>query len=127
VAHGACVIEKHFTLRRAEGGIDAAFSLEPHELRALVVETRRAWESLGAVRYGPSEAERECVRFRRSLYVARDVKAGDVLTSQNLRSVRPGNGLPPKYYESLLGRKVNRDLVKGTPMRWDFVDEGAGS
>lgn len=121
VAHGASVIEKHFTLRRADGGIDAAFSLEPDELRALVVETRRAWESLGTVKYGPSEAERECVRFRRSLYVARDIKAGEALTSENLRSVRPGNGLPPKHYDSLLGRKVNRDLAKGTPMHWDFV------
>lgn len=121
VAHGATVIEKHFTLRRADGGVDSSFSLEPDELRALVVETERAWQSLGQVTYGPSEAERKSLFFRRSIYVAKDIKAGDVLTKENLRCVRPGMGLPPKYYDTLLGRRVNQDVKKGTPMGWEFV------
>jgi pseudaminic acid synthase len=118
VAHGATVIEKHFTLRRADGGVDSSFSLEPEELRALVVETERAWQSLGRVSYGPGEAEKNSLIFRRSIYIAQDVKAGDVLTSENLRCVRPGMGLPPKYYDVLLGRRVNKDMKKGTPMDW---------
>ncbi len=121
VAHGATVIEKHFTLSRAGGGVDSTFSLEPEELRALVVETERAWQSLGQVTYGPSDAEKRSLIFRRSIYIAQDLKAGDVLTTENLRCVRPGLGLPPKYYETLLGRKVNRDVKKGTPIAWDLV------
>lgn len=121
VAHGATVIEKHFTLRRADGGVDSSFSLEPDELRALVVETERAWQSLGQVSYGCSEAESGSLAFRRSIYIARDIKAGDVLTEENMRCVRPGRGLPPKYYEQLLGRKINRDVSKGTPMSWNLV------
>lgn len=121
VAHGATVIEKHFTLRRADGGVDSSFSLEPDELRALVVETERAWQSLGHVSYGPSEAEKKSLIFRRSIYVARDVKAGDVLTPENMRCVRPGMGLPPKYYDMLLGRRVNKDVKKGTPMSWELI------
>jgi N-acetylneuraminate synthase len=118
VAHGATVIEKHFTLARADGGVDSTFSLEPHELAALVTETERAWQSLGRVQYGPAEAEKGSARFRRSLYIAADVKAGDVLTPENLRVVRPGYGLAPKYYDLLLGRRVNRDLKKGTAVQW---------
>ncbi len=122
VAYGATVIEKHFTLRRADGGVDSSFSLEPEELHALVVETKRAWQSLGQVTYGPSEAEEKSLVFRRSLYVAEDLKASDVLTPQNLRCVRPGMGLSPKYYEMLLGRRVNRDVKKGTPMGWGLIE-----
>ncbi len=121
VAHGATVIEKHFTLRRADGGVDSAFSLEPEELKALVVETGRAWQSLGRVSYGPSEAEKKSLAYRRSIYVALDLKAGDALTAENMRCVRPGKGLPPKHYEELLGRRVNRDIKKGTPMAWDLI------
>ena len=121
VAHGATVIEKHFTLSRADGGVDSSFSLEPEELRALVVETERAWQSLGTVTYGPSEAEKKSLVFRRSIYIAQDLKAGDVLTPENLRCVRPGMGLPPKYYEVLLGWCVNQDVKKGTPMNWGLV------
>ncbi len=121
VAHGATVIEKHFTLSRADGGVDSNFSLEPDELRALVVETERAWQSLGQVTYGPGEAEKKSMIFRRSIYIAADMKAGDVLTSENLRCVRPGMGLPPKYYDMLLGRRVNRDVKKGTPMGWGLI------
>lgn len=121
VAHGATVIEKHFTLNRADGGVDCAFSLEPEELRALVIETERAWQSLGRVTYGPGETEKKSLIFRRSIYIAQDIKAGDVLTHENLRCVRPGMGLPPKYYEMLLGRKVNKDVRKGTAMSWDLI------
>lgn len=121
VAHGATVIEKHFTLNRSDGGVDSAFSLEPDELRALVVETERAWQSLGHVTYGPSESEKKTLIFRRSIYIAEDIKIGDVLTRENLRCVRPGLGLAPKYYEMLIGRRVNQDVKKGTPMNWELV------
>lgn len=121
VAYGATVIEKHFTLSRADGGVDSAFSLEPDELRTLVIETNRAWQSLGRVSYGPCEGEKKSLAFRRSIYIAADVKAGDVLTRENLRCVRPGMGLAPKFYDMLLGRRVNRDLKKGTPMNWELV------
>ncbi len=121
VAHGATVVEKHFTLSRADGGVDSTFSLEPDELRALVVETERAWRSLGEVRYGPTAAEQGSLAFRRSIYIADDLKAGEVLTRENLRCVRPGLGLAPKYYEVLLGRRVNQDVTKGTPMGWGLI------
>lgn len=121
VALGATLIEKHFTLRRADGGVDSAFSLEPQELKSLVEETERAWQSLGQVRYGATEAERATTVFRRSIYIAADVRAGEVLTRENMRCVRPGLGLSPKYYEMLLGRRVNQDLRKGQPMSWAFL------
>lgn len=121
VALGASVIEKHFTLCRADGGVDSAFSLEPAEMAALVVETERAWQALGEISYGVTQAEAKSIQFRRSIYIARDVAAGETLTVENLRCVRPGLGLPPKYYETLLGRKVNRDVKKGTPMSWDLL------
>jgi N-acetylneuraminate synthase len=121
VALGATVIEKHFTLRRAEGGVDAAFSLEPAEMKALVDESQRAWRSLGEVKYGPTEAEKTSLVFRRSLYITRSLKAGEVLSSDNLRSIRPGLGLPPKYYEVILGKPVVRDVKKGTPVTWDLI------
>ncbi len=121
VAHGATVIEKHFTLSRADGGVDSAFSLEPEEMKMLVVETERAWRSIGKVTYGPTEAEKSSIKFRRSLYIAQDMKAGDELTPENLRIVRPGMGLPPKYYAVLLGRKVNQDVKRGTAVSWELV------
>jgi N-acetylneuraminate synthase len=122
VAHGATVIEKHFTLSRSDGGVDSAFSLEPEELRSLVVETDRAWQSLGQVVYGPGDREAASLSFRRSIYVAKDLDEGDVLTVENLRCIRPGSGLPPKYLDELLGRRINRQVKMGTPMRWDLVD-----
>ena len=123
VAHGATVIEKHFTLNRADGGVDSAFSLEPHELRSLVVETERAWQSLGNVGYGPREAEKSSLVFRRSLYIATDMQAGDILTTENMRIIRPGNGLAPKYYDTLLGKILTRAAKRGTPLTWDLIGE----
>lgn len=121
VAHGATVIEKHFTLQRSDGGVDSAFSLEPEEMEQLVVETKRAWQSLGKVTYGPSEEEKKSQIFRRSLYIAQDLKAGDILTPENLRCIRPGLGLAPKYVDILLGHRVIEDVKKGTPMKWEFI------
>lgn len=121
VAHGATVIEKHFTLARADGGVDSAFSLEPSELQSLVVETERAWQSLGQVSYGPTEAEKKSLVFRRSIYVSRDVKAGEIFSPDNLRIVRPGDGIAPRDYASVLGRAAKKDVMKGTPMSWDLV------
>lgn len=121
IALGATVIEKHFTLHRAAGGVDAAFSLEPHEMKALVEESKRAWQALGKVQYGPMEAEQKSMVFRRSLYISQDMKAGDILTRESVRSIRPGHGLSPKYMEVVLGKKVNMDLKKGTPVSWDLM------
>jgi N-acetylneuraminate synthase len=122
IALGATVIEKHFTLSRAEGGVDSAFSLEPAELRALVEEGARAAQALGDVRYGPSEAEQKSLQFRRSLYVVRDLRAGEALTAENLQAIRPGLGLPPKYLERLLGMRAKREVKRGTPASWDLFE-----
>jgi pseudaminic acid synthase len=121
IALGATVVEKHVTLARADGGVDSAFSLEPEELHALVVESKRAWQALGRVSYGRTEKEKRSLQFRRSLYVAQDMKAGDRFTPDNLRSIRPGFGLPPKYYERLLGKHVTHDVKKGTPVSWELI------
>lgn len=121
VAFGATVIEKHFTLRRADGGVDSAFSLEPTELRSLVEESKRAWEAVGAVTYGPLPSEKNSLQFRRSLYVARDMRAGEVFNAQNLRAVRPGHGLDPRFYEEIMGRRILTDASKGTPLSWKLV------
>jgi pseudaminic acid synthase len=121
VALGATVIEKHFTLRRADGGVDSAFSLEPAELKTLVLETERAWQALGTVAYGPTDAERASLALRRSLYVAENIRSGEPFTARNLRIVRPGNGLHPRFYEQLLGKCVVRDVAKGTAVDWSLV------
>lgn len=121
VAQGATVIEKHFTLNRDDGGVDSTFSLEPEEMKQLVIETERAWQSLGKIAYGPTEAEKPSMKFRRSLYIAEDMKAGDVLTPKNLRSVRPAMGLPPKYFEMMIGKKVNCDVSMGTPLSFEII------
>lgn len=121
VALGATVIEKHFTLSRADGGVDSTFSMEPAEMASLVVETERAWSALGEVRYGLTEKEQKSLIFRRSLYVAEDMAAGDALTESNLRIIRPGLGLPPKYFETLIGKRVGRAVRRGTPMNWDLL------
>jgi pseudaminic acid synthase len=121
VALGAAIVEKHFTLRRADGGPDAAFSLEPEELKAMCESVLLAWKALGGVRYEKSESERPNVQFRRSLYIVKDMKTGDVLDANSLRSIRPGFGLPPRFYDMLLGKRVNRDVPRGTPMAWDLI------
>jgi pseudaminic acid synthase len=121
VVLGASVIEKHFTLRRADGGVDSSFSMEPAEMAQLVVETERAWQALGRVCYGPTEAEKKSLQFRRSLYVVHDLKAGDLLTSENVRAIRPGLGLPAKYLHQILGKRVNRDTARGTPCDWSLL------
>lgn len=121
VALGAAMIEKHLTLKRSDGGPDAAFSLEPSELEEMCRACRSAFEALGEATYGPTLSERPNKRFRRSLYIVADLKAGDVLTPENLRSIRPGYGLPPKFYEEVLGRRVARDVARGTPLNWDLI------
>jgi N-acetylneuraminate synthase len=121
VALGAVLIEKHFTLRRADGGVDAAFSMEPQEMAELAVETERAWRALGSVRYGPTEAEKPSLRFRRSIYIAQDLAAGAVLTAQNLRCLRPQLGLPAKYIDQVVGRKLAKAARKGTPVTWELL------
>ena len=121
VALGASVVEKHFTLARADGGVDSAFSLEPHELESLVIETERAWLAMGEVRYGYTDAEKPSLLHRRSLYVTEDVKAGEVFTKDNVRAIRPGLGLPPKHIDQILGRTARADLKRGTPLAWEWV------
>ncbi|AKD04890.1 pseudaminic acid synthase [Pontibacter korlensis] len=121
VALGATVIEKHFTLRRADGGVDSAFSLEPEELRALVVESERAHLALGRVQYGVQRAEEKSRLFKRSVYAAKDIKAGEALTKENIRVIRPGLGLAPKHYDTLLGKTAKQDIKAGTPLNWDLV------
>jgi pseudaminic acid synthase len=121
VALGASVIEKHFTLSRADGGVDSNFSMEPAEMEQLVLETKRAWQSLGRVSYGATDAERNSIQFRRSLYVVKDLKAGDVLTLENLRAIRPGLGLPTKYLDMVLGKVVKQDVKRGTAFAWDQI------
>lgn len=121
VALGATVIEKHFTLDRADGGVDSTFSMEPAEFSVLVKETFNAWQGLGQVAYGPTEAEKFAVTRRRSIYIVEDLKAGSVITRENIRCIRPGHGLAPKFFESLLGKQLKQDVKKGTPMHWDLL------
>lgn len=122
VALGACVIEKHFTLDRTDGGVDSTFSMEPAEMAMLVVETERAWQGLGHVQYGPASANEATSRgYRRSLYIVRDMEAGEMLTSDNLRAIRPGLGLPTKYYSTLLGKCINQAVRRGTPVGWNLI------
>ena len=122
VALGATVIEKHFTLDRAAGGVDASFSLEPAELTSLVVETERAWQAMGQVRYGATEAEGKSLVYRRSLYVTRDMQAGEVFSADNVRAIRPGLGLAPKHYDALLGRRARQAIKRGTALAWALVE-----
>jgi len=121
VALGATVVEKHFTLKRSDGGVDSSFSMEPAEMAQLVVETERAWQALGQVSYGPTEAEKKSIQFRRSLYIVQDLAAGAVLTRENVRAIRPGLGLPTKYLEVLLGKQVKQDVKRGTALSWALL------
>lgn len=122
VAVGASVIEKHFTLSRADGGVDSTFSMEPDEMQQLVAETERAWQSLGGVSYGPTQAETKSIQFRRSLYVVKDMKAGDILNIENVKAIRPGLGLPTKYLDIILGRKILKDIKRGTALSWEIFN-----
>ena len=121
-ALGGTVIEKHFILDRSEGGVDSAFSLEPDEFTALVTECKRAAQAMGEIWFGGTASEQAGRKKRRSLYIGEDMKAGEVLTEKTLRRIRPGLGLAPRHYDVLLGRKVGRDVKRGTPMSWDLLD-----
>lgn len=121
VALGATVIEKHFTLSREDGGVDAAFSLEPAEMAQLVRECNVAYESLGTISYDVQKQEEKSLAFRRSLYIVQDMKSGDVISKKNMRSIRPGLGLAPKYYEAVLGKRVKSDVSKGTALSWELI------
>ena len=121
VALGATVIEKHFTLNRADGGVDSSFSMEPAEMTQLVLETERAWQALGQVRYGATKAEEKSIVFRRSLFVVKDLQAGDSLNTENVRAIRPGLGLPTKYLDQVLGKTVKQSVARGTALSWDMM------
>jgi N-acetylneuraminate synthase len=121
VALGATIVEKHVALSRADGGVDAAFSLEPEELRSLVVETGRAWRARGSVRYGPTETELPSLRFRRSLYVVEDIHAGEIITENHIRAIRPGLGLAPKFIDDFIGKRAAREARRGTAVKWDLL------
>ena len=123
VALGACVIEKHFTLDRSDKGPDSEFSLEPDELKHLCSESQAAWRALGDAGYERKPAEEASVKFRRSIYVVKDIKAGELLSKENIRRIRPGFGLAPKYYDRLLGKKVKHDITRGTPLSWDAIEQ----
>lgn len=122
VALGVTVLEKHVTLRRADGGVDSAFSLEPEELTQLVSHSHTAWAALGKVNYARTSSEEGNVKFRRSLYVVRDIMAGEILTEDNIRAIRPGYGLKPKYLNEVLGKRAAHDLSRGTPLTWGALD-----
>lgn len=121
IALGATVIEKHFTLKRSDGGVDSAFSMEPAEMAQMVIESHRAWQALGNICYGATDIERKSIKFRRSLYIVRDLKAGDRLTKDNIRAIRPGYGLAPKFLENVLGRTVKQDTKRGTALSWELL------
>jgi N-acetylneuraminate synthase len=122
VALGSTVIEKHFTLNRADGGVDSTFSMEPAEMAQLVLEARRAWDAMGCISYGATEAEKKSLTYRRSLYVVKDLVAGDILTKDNVRAIRPGLGLPTKYLDVVLGRTLKQDVVRGTALTWKLCN-----
>ena len=122
VTLGASVVEKHFTLSRADGGVDSVFSMEPSEMEQLVLETNRAWQAIGSISYGPTKAELKSLQFRRSLYVVKDMEAGEKLTRENVRSIRPGLGLPTKWVDVVLGRKIKGKIKVGTALSWDLLE-----
>lgn len=122
VALGACLVEKHLTLSHSDGGLDSAFSLEPSEFKAMVEAVRAAEKSLGKVQFGISPHEQSTVPFRRSLFVVADVKRGELLTNENIRSIRPADGLHPRHLSNVLGRRAVRDIERGTPVAWELMD-----
>ena len=127
VALGACIVEKHFTLSRSDPGPDSAFSMEPAEFKAMIETIRTTEAALGNVCYEATPAEAESRRFRRSLFVTRDVKAGEPFTPDNVRSVRPAAGLPPKHQPEILGKAATRDIPAGTPLEWGMVQQTGGA
>src|SRR5579872_3736710 len=122
VALGACIIEKHITLSRSEPGPDSAFSLEPHEFRAMVDAVRIAEKALGQPQFGPREREASSLKFRRSLFVVEDLRQGEAFTKKNVRSIRPADGLHPRHMDEVVGRRATCDIERGTPLRWTMVD-----
>jgi len=122
IALGACIIEKHLTLDRKLGGPDAAFSLELEEFKAMVKSVREVEKALGEVSYDLTEKMKKSRKFSRSLFVVKDIKAGETFTEENVRSIRPGYGLPPKYYDVILGKKVKTDIKKGSPLTWELIN-----
>ncbi|MDI6758102.1 MAG: pseudaminic acid synthase [Candidatus Omnitrophota bacterium] len=123
IALGSSIIEKHFTLSRAEGGVDSAFSVEPEEMKRLIEECKKAWQSIGEIKYGPTNSEISAFKYRRSLYFVSNLRKGEKITAMNVRSIRPAFGLATKYYDFILGRRVAKDVEKGTPVSWDLVGE----
>lgn len=121
IALGARVIEKHFTINRSEGGVDSAFSLQPDELKSLVVETENAFLALGSIQYGIQPVEEKSKLFKRSIYIYKDIKAGEIFSAQNLKILRPANGLPPKYWDNIIGKKAKNDLKAGLPLSWEQI------
>jgi N-acetylneuraminate synthase len=122
VALGACVIEKHFIESRKSGGVDSQFSIEPEELKNLVKDANDAWRSLGTAGFDLKEAERTNRQFRRSIYFSANIKKGDMISPNNIKRIRPGYGLPPKYYKDIIGKRLNQDVGKGTPVKWELFD-----
>lgn len=122
VALGAVLVEKHFTLSRADGGVDSAFSMEPDEMKSLVIESERAWQSLGYVQYGIQKEEETSALYKRSIYISENIKSGDLFSEKNLKIIRPGNGLAPKYYDSIIGKKAREDIKQGTPLSWNLIN-----
>lgn len=121
IALGAVVIEKHFTLNRSEGGVDSAFSIEPHELKQLVIEAERAWQSIGAINYEINVEEEKSISFKRSIYISKDIKKGEAFNFNNIRIIRPGFGIAPKFYEQVLNKTASTDLKSGTPLTWNVI------
>jgi pseudaminic acid synthase len=122
VALGAKVIEKHFTLKRSEGGVDSEFSIEPDELKALVTESERAFLALGKIQYGIQKAEQNSSFFKRSIYVSKEIKKGEIFSLTNLKIIRPANGIAPKHWENILGKIAKVDIKSGTPMNWELIE-----
>lgn len=119
VSLGAAVIEKHFTLKREDGGVDSAFSLEPAEFQSMVEDSKNAWRALGQVSFGRTEIEEKSMIYRRSLYFSKSVKTGDIVSRDCIRAIRPGLGLPPKHLKEIIGKKVTTDIEAGTPVKMD--------
>ena len=123
IALGATVIEKHFILNRNEKGPDSGFSIEPEELKSLCVETNEAWQALGKPGYERKPAEEVNIKFRRSVYFVKNIEVGETITSQHIRRIRPGFGLPPKFFDRLIGKTVKQNIERGTATSWDLIDE----